>query len=72
MPLFSFVCQKCGETSEILVRSNDKPVCPQCGSSRMEKQLSAFAPVAGGSGGHDLPPSCQSCCSRKQGTCPNL
>jgi putative FmdB family regulatory protein len=58
MPLFAYVCKKCGESSEILVRSEEKPACPGCGSKQLEKQMSQFAPVSGASRG----PACESCC----------
>lgn len=40
MPLFDFQCTKCGQTSELLVRSTNTPQCPKCGSSEMNKLVS--------------------------------
>jgi putative FmdB family regulatory protein len=40
MPIFDFVCENCGQTFELLVRGNP-PACPQCGSPRVAKQMSA-------------------------------
>jgi putative FmdB family regulatory protein len=48
MPLFEFVCRECGETTEILIREGQKPACGKCGSTRLEKQGSHFAPMRGG------------------------
>jgi len=73
MPLFEYVCAKCHERSEILVRSHEVPVCPHCGSDRLMKQASAFAPVgASASRSSSLPTGCESCCSRENGTCPRF
>jgi putative FmdB family regulatory protein len=40
MPLFDFHCQLCDKTSELLVRGTDRPSCPHCGSTQIEKLLS--------------------------------
>jgi len=45
MPLFYYECKECKKTTEILVKStNEKVTCPNCGSKKMEKMLSHFAP----------------------------
>ena len=44
MPLFGFVCEDCSHEHELLVKADAKPECPDCGSRRMAKQMSAFAP----------------------------
>lgn len=45
MPLFYYECKDCHKTSEILVKSaEEKVTCPNCGSKKMEKMLSHFAP----------------------------
>lgn len=66
MPLFEYRCRECGQASEVLVRGAEQPVCPQCGSKRLEKQLSAFAALSGGSAPE---PACGACCSAASG-CP--
>ena len=44
MPIFDFTCAACGQTSELLVRSSqEQPVCPHCGSAKLEKQLPMVA-----------------------------
>ena len=43
MPLFDFLCKKCGKVSEVLVRAGDTPACPGCGGFELEKQLPTFA-----------------------------
>ncbi len=40
MPLFDFVCKTCGRSVELLVRGSNVPVCPECGSAELEKQVS--------------------------------
>jgi putative FmdB family regulatory protein len=48
MPLFKFQCMDCENMVEILVRGSQEPTCDACGSTRLEKQMSRFAPVMGG------------------------
>ena len=46
MPIYEFACQKCRRIFSFLSRRmipDRPPVCPKCGSKRMEKQLSRFA-----------------------------
>jgi putative FmdB family regulatory protein len=67
MPLFAYRCSKCEESSELLVRGGEAPVCPSCGSTELEKQMSHFAPMkAAESSGA---PACSSCC-QASGSCP--
>lgn len=50
MPIFEFKCKKCKENFDILFRSRDEKlsvVCPKCGSTRAERQMSAFAGKVG-------------------------
>lgn len=74
MPLFSYVCENCRKSCELLVRASDTPACPHCGKSTLVKQASAVAPpvMAGGGPVSNLPENCQSCCSRRDGTCPKF
>ena len=50
MPIYEFNCRKCGEDSEILVRSPkwQGTLCPLCGSTKLAKKLSVFASSAAG------------------------
>ncbi|RIK39644.1 MAG: FmdB family transcriptional regulator [Chloroflexi bacterium] len=46
MPLYEFVCTRCGATFEQLVRSAnnlDGVLCPTCQSTQVQKKLSTFA-----------------------------
>jgi len=48
MPIFEYACSACGHAFETLVRAGTTPDCPQCHSTKLEKQLSVFATAAGG------------------------
>ncbi|MBR6020891.1 MAG: zinc ribbon domain-containing protein [Kiritimatiellae bacterium] len=74
MPLFEYRCLDCDRAFEALVSSGDTPRCPHCGSERLRKLLSAFAPVTPaphrhvGCVGGD---SCDACPSHAHGpSCP--
>ena len=42
MPIFDYRCSRCGTVSELIVRGADCDVkCPHCGSSDMERMVSA-------------------------------
>lgn len=47
MPIYEFHCCECNKDSEVLVRRTDweGTPCPACGSKRLEKKLSVFAPA---------------------------
>ena len=66
MPIFEYLCQDCGTRFEKLVRSSDSGeiLCPSCGQSRSERQLSTFAAHSGAA--HADGPACPSA-----GGCPN-
>ena len=43
MPIHEYTCHSCGHEFETLVRSAEQPSCASCGSTDLEKKLSAFA-----------------------------
>ena len=43
MPIFEYVCRKCEQSFEALVRGSEAPTCPACGGDELQKQFSAFA-----------------------------
>lgn len=43
MPVYEFVCKECERPFEELVLGSERPVCPGCGSAKLEKKLSVFA-----------------------------
>ena len=64
MPIFEFVCRKCGKQfEELFLSSTDdkKTTCPNCKSKKVDKLISAgsFRPkgIPKGSGGFK-PPAC--------------
>jgi putative FmdB family regulatory protein len=77
VPIYEYQCKKCGHAFEKLVRSmSDKSaaLCPECGSKKTGKALSAFA--VGGQGGSARTPRksahqcCGGCCGGARGACP--
>ncbi len=57
MPIYSYVCKKCGKTFDLLegmTAHKAEKKCPQCGSKNIERTLAAFSVGAGG-GGSDFP-----------------
>ncbi|OHB52851.1 MAG: hypothetical protein A2Y07_04430 [Planctomycetes bacterium GWF2_50_10] len=46
MPIFEYKCKECGKVSEFLVNgsSSEKNKCGHCGSGKLEKMFSTFAP----------------------------
>lgn len=54
MPLFEYVCGKCGHRFEELVSLGEdvaNPKCPQCGATKTERALSSFSTGSSGGGG---------------------
>jgi putative FmdB family regulatory protein len=49
MPMYEYVCMKCEAHFEELVRGDQQVLCPQCGATKVAKQLSTFSMI--GSGG---------------------
>lgn len=46
MPVYEYVCGACGTRFEHLARSmqsREKPLCPECNSTQVERQHSRFA-----------------------------
>jgi putative FmdB family regulatory protein len=64
MPIYEYACDDCRGEFEVLVRGNESPVCPTCGSPRLEKLLSVPAAHTGGSRG-----SLPICETPSPGTC---
>jgi putative FmdB family regulatory protein len=43
MPIYEYVCEHCRHQFELLLRGSEKPVCPSCGRSKLNKLLSVPA-----------------------------
>lgn len=66
MPIYEYLCKKCGKCSELIVRSDTVPACEHCGSKQVEKQLSVFSAHASSSAA----PACSGgCCGFDRGAC---
>jgi putative FmdB family regulatory protein len=48
MPIYGFVCNKCGHDFQTLARYSETPSCPSCGGADLERQLSLIAAPAKG------------------------
>ncbi len=59
MPIYEYVCNQCRQPFEALVRGDEKPECPHCGSLNLSKQFSVLSAhcQGGGSatGGRSMP-----------------
>jgi putative FmdB family regulatory protein len=76
MPLFEYICKDCSETFEQLVTGSRPPACPNCGSKKLEKQLSGFSAKGSSTSSFSIPPcetgSCPSRgCGCAGGGCPH-
>ena len=50
MPIYEFACPKCRKIFSFLskrIHPDREPVCPKCGNTRLEKQMSRFAMTRG-------------------------
>ena len=63
VPIYEYNCAACERDFELLVRGSEKPTCPDCGSTRLDKLLSV--PTAHVAGGSSLP----ICEAPRQGGC---
>jgi putative FmdB family regulatory protein len=43
MPIYEYACTDCGHEFEELVRGDEQPVCPSCGTDRINRQMSVPA-----------------------------
>jgi putative FmdB family regulatory protein len=41
MPIYEYACLSCGHEFEELVRGDERPACPGCGKSLLERRMSA-------------------------------
>ncbi len=79
MPIYEYHCAKCTRSFDHLARSlSDKPKkCPECGSVKINRQLSTFAPrmaapapaASAGCGGCANAPACPAAGGSAPGCC---
>lgn len=63
MPLFDYLCQDCGKTSEVLLTGNsDNPECHYCRSRNLKKLLSAHSSMSGVLNNNMPGPGDTACC----------
>jgi putative FmdB family regulatory protein len=62
MPIYEYRCLDCGTTFEALVRGGRAVTCPDCGSSSLDKLLSAPAVLSG----RTARPTGRTCCGRAE------
>jgi putative FmdB family regulatory protein len=68
MPLYEYLCQKCGQVSEILVSApSNQPRCQACGGANLKKLLSAHASPSVGSKNRLPGPGDTACCGSVPG-----
>jgi len=68
MPLYEFRCDDCGKSSEILmISTEDRPECPECGSTSMTKLLSAHSSMSGPVKNRMPGPGDTACCGSSPG-----
>lgn len=62
MPIYEYRCRDCDTAFEMLVRDGKIATCPHCGSSTVDKQISA--PFV--SSGQTARPAGHTCCGRQE------
>ena len=68
MPIFDFICNDCGQASELLIAgTGDKPKCISCGSTHLSKQMSAHSAVPGSAKSRKPGPGDTACCGSTPG-----
>jgi len=63
MPIYTYLCKKCSQKCDLLVAMNQdikELKCPECGSKKLEKQLTSFS-ISGGSSDGGSSTKCGSC-----------
>ncbi|MDR2573201.1 MAG: zinc ribbon domain-containing protein [Desulfovibrio sp.] len=51
MPIYEYICEKCGNEFEDIVFGEDAPFCPKCGKNKARRLMSRPARYTDGSGG---------------------
>lgn len=70
MPVYEYVCKECKHPFEALVLGEEKPRCPACMGTSLEKQFSLFATSNNDATTYQPPGPCGTCGDpRGQGSC---
>lgn len=69
MPIFEYFCPKCDKDFEILLFGKEKPVCPRCGSKKVNKLLSTVSHKSDSGFTSSQGSACSSCSSGSCSTC---
>lgn len=67
MPIFEYVCRECNHRFELLVQGSTPVACPQCKTTKIEKQFSAFGVGATSSWASSGGPSACGTCGDPRG-----
>jgi putative FmdB family regulatory protein len=62
MPIYEYLCQRCDQEFEVLLRGSEKASCPSCGGKQLTKKFSVPAAHTEGS---SQPP----CPAKEAGSC---
>jgi len=63
MPIYEIICSACGQRNELLViRPQDRLLCPHCGSDETHKLMSATSSLSGRTAQSFPGPGDTTCC----------
>ena len=62
MPIYEYTCSDCNEEFELLIRGSEKPRCPSCGKTKLQKKFSVSA-------AHTHAAAESACPARQMGAC---
>jgi putative FmdB family regulatory protein len=70
MPIYEYACMECESHFEELIRGDETPGCPDCGTTNVLKQLSVFASAGIGSAAQSFGGGQSGgCCGGSCGSC---
>jgi putative FmdB family regulatory protein len=72
MPVYEYVCESCGHTTEALRKLSEADTaiaCEQCGGNRTRRVHSVFAAATDRAGGQPLPVAPCGRCGDPRGSC---
>ena len=70
MPIYEYICAKCGNEFERLVKSSSEKVnCPECSNSKVERKISVFSASVSADSSKSACGMVESCPSAKKSCC---